>query len=331
MRFPRFAAIRAIVLSLMVLPAVPAVAQAAETTYGGQAKVVDATVLGQHVVLSDTGPQAPSGGAREASLLSAEVPGLLTANVLHASTIGQGGASRSEASVADADLTVAGNTVSADFLQSQAEARCGPGGATMSGSSDIARLVVNGEAIAVTGAPNQTVALPGGGSVVVNEQSRTGSSITVNALHVVVPGVADVVISSSSASIVCASSSCASSKDFVTGGGWIPVAGDRGTFGVAGGIRNGAFWGHLTYIDHRTGMKVKGLAITAYTVTGPTSRQIKGTAEAGGQPVTYTVDVTDNGEPGRGSDLFSLRLSSGYTAGGTLAGGNVQLHKACKA
>ena len=47
--------------------------------------------------------------------------------------------------------------------------------------------------------------------------------------------------------------------------------------------------------------------------------------------MTYTVDVTDNGEPGRGSDLFSLRLSNGYTASGTLAGGNIQLHKACKA
>ena len=40
---------------------------------------------------------------------------------------------------------------------------------------------------------------------------------------------------------------------------------------------------------------------------------------------SYVVDVTDNGEPGR-EDRFSLRLSNGYFAVGTLAGGNIQLH-----
>jgi len=39
--------------------------------------------------------------------------------------------------------------------------------------------------------------------------------------------------------------------------------------------------------------------------------------------------VTDNGEPGR-SDTYVLRVSNGYTAGGTLAGGNIQLHKPCR-
>jgi hypothetical protein len=99
---------------------------------------------------------------------------------------------------------------------------------------------------------------------------------------------------------------------------------------VAGGLKNGAGWGHLTYIDHGTGLKVKGTGVTAYTVTGPTSRQIRGTAEIDGQPGTYTVDVADNGEPGRGSDTFSLQLSNGYSADGTLMGGNIQLHTACK-
>lgn len=41
-------------------------------------------------------------------------------------------------------------------------------------------------------------------------------------------------------------------------------------------------------------------------------------------------NVADNGEPGR-SDTFEIILSTGYTAAGTLAGGNIQLHvKACK-
>ncbi len=87
--------------------------------------------------------------------------------------------------------------------------------------------------------------------------------------------------------------------------------------------------GHLTYVDHGVRLKVKGTGVTGYTVTGPTSRQIRGTAEANGQPVTYVVDVADNGEPGR-QDTFSIRLSNGYSAAGTLQGGNVQLHTACK-
>lgn len=327
--FSRRSASRAAAVALMVLTVFASAAQAADTTYGGQATVVQANVLGQQVTLADTGPR--TGGAHESSLLSASVPGLLTANVLHASTVGQNDSSRSEASVADLDLTAGSNTVSADFLMSRAEARCGPGGASLSGSSDVARLVVNGQTIAVSGQPNQTVTLPGGGTVVINEQTRSGDSITVNALHVVVPGVADVVVSSSQASIACGSKECASAKDFVTSGGWILTpSGDRGTFGVAGGIKNGAFWGHLTYVDHGARLKVKGTDVTGYTVTGPTSRQIRGTAEANGQPVTYVVDVADNGEPGK-QDTFSIRLSNGYSAAGTLQGGNVQLHTACKA
>jgi hypothetical protein len=76
-------------------------------------------------------------------------------------------------------------------------------------------------------------------------------------------------------------------------------------------------------------MKVHGTGVTAYTATGPTSRHIEGTAEVNGVAgFTYQVDVADNGEPGR-SDTFSIRLSNGYTASGTLGGGNIQLHKPC--
>src|SRR5438552_14153748 len=38
--------------------------------------------------------------------------------------------------------------------------------------------------------------------------------------------------------------------DFVTGGGWILHNGAHANFGVAGGVKNGAFWGHLEYNDH---------------------------------------------------------------------------------
>src|SRR6266571_1159454 len=79
-----------------------------------------------------------------------------------------------------------------------------------SGSSEVAGLVINGTAIAVSGNPNQTVDLPGL-RVVINEQSGSAngnrSDITVNALHVRAfdplsgQTLADVVISSAPAHI----------------------------------------------------------------------------------------------------------------------------------
>jgi len=243
------------------------------TSYSGRATVLQATVLGfPPVVLADAGSLPPSGGAQEASLLNASVPGLLTAEVLHASTVGQGNASRSEASVAELSLTVAGNTVSAGLLQARASAVCGDGGATATGSSNITALSVNGQTVTISGMPNQRVPLLVG-EVIINEQTSNGAGdITVNALHIAVPGVADVIVSSAHADITCQPAPpppvCAGA-DFVTGGGWITgtPSGAKANFGVAGGIKQGQFWGHLTYIDHGpNGPRVKGTGVTVYNV-----------------------------------------------------------------
>jgi len=78
-------------------------------------------------------------------------------------------------------------------------------------------------------------------------------------------------------------------------------------------------------------MKVHGTGVTGYSVPGPTSRRIEGTAEINGQPgFTYKIDVADNGTPGRGVDTFSIQLSNGYSASNKLGGGNIQLHKPCQ-
>ncbi len=325
-------ALSIILVGLQVLP-IPVIAEAQQTTtFSGQATVVRATVLGNPVVLSDTGPLPSSGGAQQASLLSASVPNLLSVNVLHATTVGQGDRSRSEASVADLSLTLGGNSISADFVMSSAMAVCTSNGPATSGSSELANLVINGQTITVSGAPNQTISLPAGGQVVINEQKSGGpGDITVNALHVSISGVADVVISSAHADVTCAGPTCNINNDFVTGGGWIITAGSKANFGVGGGLKNGSLWGHLEYIDHGTGMKVHGTGVTGYSVTGPTSRRIEGTAEINGQPgFTYKIDVADNGTPGRGVDTFSIQLSNGYSASNKLGGGNIQLHKPCQ-
>jgi hypothetical protein len=311
------------------------------TTFSGDAAVLRATVLGlTPIVVGEAGPLPATGGAEESSLLSVspdQSGGLLAAEVVDAEVIGQGNSSSAEATVASVSFTVAKNSIQADLLRSQAEATCdGSGTASASGSSELAGLVINGQPITVTGEPNQTVRLPFL-TVVINEQSGSASgnqaAITVNALHVTAfdplggPTLADVVISSAHADISCGA--CTPPVgDFVTGGGWITgtPSGARANFGVGGGIKNGGFWGHLTYIDHGTGLKVKGTGVTGYEVSGPVSRRIKGTAQlSDGSSVTYEVNVTDNGEPGR-EDTFSISLSNGYFASGKLAGGNIKMH-----
>ena len=69
-----------------------------------------------------------------------------------------------------------------------------------SGSASLTNLSLNGVPIAVTGDPNQTLAIPGG-TMVINEQQASPAGMVVNALHVIVGGVADVVIGSATAGI----------------------------------------------------------------------------------------------------------------------------------
>jgi hypothetical protein len=122
----------------------------------------------------------------------------------------------------------------------------------------------------------------------------------------------------------------AGADDFVTGGGWIDgtPTGARGNFGLKGGAdENGVFFGHLNYIDHEDNMHVKAESITGYIVIDETTRQIEGTARIDKESgFTFTLTVSDAGEPGV-ADTFELTLSNGYSASGTLQGGNIQLHE----
>ena len=178
----------------------PKIAAAQCLTYNGRATVVQVNSLLGPVVLSDTGNLDQTGGAKQASLLNASLPGLLSGEVAHATTVGGGSASRSQASMGGVNVTVAGITIGADFVMARANASCGSPGPTVSGSAEIDGLVVNGLPILVTGTPNQGVSLPGGVQLILNEQTssvqdQTGS-ITVNAIHVSVPLVTDAVIAS---------------------------------------------------------------------------------------------------------------------------------------
>ena len=189
-------AVAAIAAALLVWPMV-----GEAQTVTGAARAVQATVLGllggTTTVLADTGALGGPSDALQASALTGNVPSLLTGETLHATTISWPDQVASEASLTALTLSVAGTTLGADSVMARALAVLGGADA---GVSNIANLSINGVPIPVSGGPNQTIYIPGG-RVVINEQQASLTSTVVNALHVVVYGIADVVIASASAGI----------------------------------------------------------------------------------------------------------------------------------
>ena len=188
---------------LLTWPAAALAQLATASTVTGQATVVQATVLGllgtaTTTTLASTAPLASTTDAQDASQLTGSVPALLSAETLSGATIGYPNQVDSVASLGSLRMNVAGVSISADLVMAQATQVLG---AAASGSSSLDNLVVNGIPIAISGAPNQTVWIPGG-QMVINEQtvSSTGAFV-VNALHVTVNGVANLVLASATAGI----------------------------------------------------------------------------------------------------------------------------------
>jgi len=190
----------AMAVLLTCLLAWPA-AGSAQSTVTGQASAVQATVFGilgfvSTQGLAQTGTLSGSTDARDASTLVGSIPSLLTAEVPSATTIGYPNEVDSAASLQNMVLSVAGINISANSVMAEATMVSGAAG---SGISYISNLTVNGVPINVLGSPNQTVSILGG-QIVINEQTVTSTgAFVVNALHVTIPGVVDVVIASATA------------------------------------------------------------------------------------------------------------------------------------
>jgi hypothetical protein len=159
-------------------------------TVSGQARALQANGS----VLSDTGTLNSPTDAREASQTTGAIGALVSGEALHATTIGYSSEVASEASVGNVVVAAGNTTVTADFAMARVDAAR----QTETGTSDVRGLAIDGFPVAVTGAKNQRVDIPGG-VVLINEQSKGGRGLAVNALHVVIDGVADVVIASASA------------------------------------------------------------------------------------------------------------------------------------
>jgi hypothetical protein len=308
-------------------------------TFTGQATALSGSLAGLAVgPFGDTGLQQGSSFSAHNSLVS--TPGLagVSADVLHGTTIAGGDQVNSEASLADVGVAEPGLSVSAAFLMARANATCTSSGPTVTGSSELVDLALNGQPVTITGAPNQEIDVPMVGSIIINQQTQTTSptsaSIRVNALHVHLLGGDDLVFSSAYAEVdACSlnpppSPSVCPDKDFTTGGGFVTVNGDKGQFVIAAGVRsNTDGWGHTHFRGN--GVTVDATTIKDYsTPTNGVGRTWDGLATVNGSGThPYKVTAIDNGEPGR-SDRFTLVVDGATIADGTLAGGNIQLH--CK-
>jgi hypothetical protein len=302
----------------------------AQVTYSGEA--LAATVGSQ--TFADTGELPPEGGLLSASLTRLQTTAA-TAQDLVAQTTGANHVARSTASLES--VVLFGGTTAEILVasaQTDAAAACDGTSVRAQGSSTVAGLFAGGQAIAVTGEPNQNVPLSDG-TLILNEQAiypvEGGQVISISALHFIPTEGAQVALASARAGLADCSSLPRDCPDFVTGSGSITVGASRGTFGLNAGFKPNSSTPSVAfnYIDHLTHMHVKATTVESYR-SGATSRsrRFEGTAKIDGVPGGYAITVVDDGDDGD-ADTFELALSTGYVVGGLVNGGNITLHKPC--
>lgn len=173
------------------------------TSFSGEAVALKASVVGVSLSLADTGALPSSGGSLSNSVASANVAGIASADTLSSSTSGSGTSSQSQSTLQDVNLL--GGLVAATAVKSNSSASCGGSTASTSGNAQLVGLTVAGQSI-LTSSPNLSISLPGGISVIVNQQTSSSGgssgSITVNALHVTGPAI-DIVVGSAQSDITC--------------------------------------------------------------------------------------------------------------------------------
>jgi hypothetical protein len=155
------------------------------------------------VNIGNTGALPSSGGSQSASLTNLNVLGFVSVGLLQGTTSGSGSQSTSSASLVTVSIPIIGLT--ADVVKSTSTAQCSGTTPSVSGSSELLNVTLLGLPISAP-MPNVAITLPGGISVMLNEQTSSVSgnqgSITVNAIHVTGPGI-DIVVSSAESDITC--------------------------------------------------------------------------------------------------------------------------------
>lgn len=188
--------------AILAFSPIASVAQAT-TTFSGEAVALRANAVGISLSLADTGALPSSGGNLSTSLASVNVLGLASADALKSTSSGSGTSSQSQSSIAN--LSLLGGLVAADVVKSNSRATCSGSQASVSGNAELVGLVAAGQSIVVSN-PNLAISLPGGISLIINEQTSSSGgntgSMTVNALHVKGPSI-DIVVASAQSGITC--------------------------------------------------------------------------------------------------------------------------------
>lgn len=110
----------------------------------------------------------------------------------------------------------------------------------------------------------------------------------------------------------------------VSGRGAIDGQGDSANFTVKATQSGEQLSGSLSFSDPAAGVAIARAKVRTLTFNGA-SADLGGVARlADGSKVNFSITVQDNGPDGS-TDTFSISLSNGYSAGGTLTSGDIKI------
>lgn len=177
-----------IALVLAAAAAMPAAAH--EIVYYGRATAISGNLqvgtLTGKILLADVGMSC-NGAPREEVLLSATNPAPLPfqADEVRSHTQGVDGVASTESGIQNMALELPGLTISAEQVQSFAQAECmSDETVQVSGGSTFSELTINGNTIPVNGNPNQTIEIPNVAKIVINEQVKYSREFRVVGMHI---------------------------------------------------------------------------------------------------------------------------------------------------
>ena len=169
--------------------------------FSGQAVSIKGTLNGVAIYSNDSGILPGNGGYLTKTVASMDTP--LTTGEQNANTQGAFNQSRSQSIVYGLRVAAGSNEFTSEVVAVSCQATCEGNTASTEGGL-FGNLLVNGSSFAITGAPNQSAVFEDGTTIVINEQIKTGSSITVNGLHIrTADGATDLIISSATSGINC--------------------------------------------------------------------------------------------------------------------------------
>ena len=110
----------------------------------------------------------------------------------------------------------------------------------------------------------------------------------------------------------------------MSGIGTIKVPGGQSSFSLNVQNRSGKPSGSFAYADTPAHISLSNIMLKTLTITGNKAHLTGMATDGRNRPVTFTVDATDNGDPGV-RDTFAIKLSNGYMASGNLTSGNLHI------